>query len=99
MEKSSQKTQPAPTSPSASSVPQLLKLIENDYTITAYAGLYCEGKNMRNLIQSMVGFGTITGLLVINYLSDWKGRKFGFLMALGIPTLSAICTSFLRYVE
>lgn len=55
-------------------------------------GLYCgEMKTTRNLVQSMVGFGTIVGLIVINYLSDSKGRKFSCTISLFCLTLASLC--------
>jgi MFS family permease len=64
----------------------------NPYTITAYAKLYCgDEKNTRALIQSMLGIGAILGVLLINLISDYQGRKFSFILALLLGGLSVIC--------
>jgi hypothetical protein len=39
----------------------------------------------------MLGYGSLTGLIVINFLSDYKGRKFSLLIALTSQIVSLIC--------
>lgn len=65
----------------------------NDFTITAYAGLYCENQTYRNLIQSTLYIGSIMGLFIMNMLSDTKGRKFSFTLSLAIANVGILCTS------
>ena len=58
---------------------------ENDYTLTAKNGLYCgEKADDRNLIQSMVGLGSLFGVIIVNILSDFIGRKFSYLLSIGL---------------
>ena len=59
---------------------------DNDYTITAYAGLYCERKFGRSVIQSFLYMGSVVGLFVMNVVSDTYGRRFGFLVAMTTAT-------------
>ena len=61
--------------------------LENDYTITAYAGLYCDKQTDRALIQSFLYMGSVIGLFVMNVVSDTKGRKFGFMIAMTTATI------------
>lgn len=66
---------------------------ENSYTITAYNELYCGEKTVeRNLIQAMLGIGACLGVLFINFVSDYKGRKFSFIVSLATGILSIIRT-------
>ena len=63
----------------------------NDFTITAYAGLYCENQTYRNLIQSTLYIGSVIGLFIMNMLSDTKGRKFSFVLSLAIANVGVLC--------
>ena len=65
---------------------------ENDYTITYYAELYCDKEFERDVIQSFLYMGSIIGLFVMNVVSDTKGRKFGFLIAMGTATVGVART-------
>jgi MFS family permease len=63
----------------------------NSYTITAYSELYCGEKTVeRNLIQAMLGVGACLGVLFINFVSDYKGRKFSFIVSLATGIFSII---------
>lgn len=61
---------------------------ENDYTITSYVGLYCDRSAEREGIQAMLGIGACLGVLFINLVSDYKGRRFSFLCSLSSGFLS-----------
>ena len=50
--------------------------------MTAYAGLYCERGIERSIIQSSLSVGSVLGLFIMNIISDVKGRKFAFILAL-----------------
>lgn len=64
---------------------------ENSYTITAYNEIYCGEKTVeRNLIQAMLGVGACLGVLFINFVSDYKGRKFSFIVSLATGILSIL---------
>ena len=41
--------------------------------------LYCNQQIDRNAIQSILALGSFVGLLVVNYISDHKGRKVAIL--------------------
>lgn len=62
----------------------------NDFTITASAGLYCDGQGNRNLIQSISSIGSIFGLYVVNWISDAKGRKTASILGQSIAILSIV---------
>jgi MFS family permease len=47
-------------------------------------GLYCEQESNRNFIQSIFTIGAFIGLILINMISDTKGRK----ISLGVSLLS-----------
>lgn len=66
--------------------------VENSYTITAYAEIYCGDKiTERSVIQSMLGIGAVFGVFFINIASDLKGRKFSLLIAIFFGVLSSLC--------
>lgn len=56
----------------------------NEFTLTADMGLYCNMASARVLIQSIFPIGSFIGLIVINLLSDTRGRKFAFQLTLSI---------------
>lgn len=47
-------------------------------------GLYCDMGSARVLIQSIFPIGSFIGLIVVNLLSDTRGRKFAFQLTLSI---------------
>jgi MFS family permease len=47
-------------------------------------GLYCKNEGKRNLIQSIFTLGAFIGLIMINLISDTKGRK----LSMGISVVS-----------
>jgi len=56
--------------------------------------LYCGDKQVqRNIIQSIIPIGSILGLLIVNSLSDIKGRKFAlvFVQIVGIIGVGRNC--------
>ena len=64
----------------------------NDYTIVAYAGLYCDQQSERSMIQSALPIGSFFGLLLMNYLSDQKGRKVAIVLDMFIGLLACLRT-------
>ena len=69
----------------------------------AEAGLYC-GKNWaRVTIQSIFPLGSFIGLLVMNVISDTRGRRQAFLGAIAISIFAVLRISFsnikLLYME
>ena len=67
----------------------------NDYTIVAYAGLYCDKQAERSIIQSALPIGSFAGLLLMNLLSDQKGRKVAIVSDMFIGLLACLRTIFL----
>lgn len=71
----------------------ILKLVD-DFTLVAENALYC-GKNWaRVTIQSIFPLGSFIGLLIMNFISDTRGRRQAFLGALGtslVAVLRKIC--------
>jgi MFS family permease len=49
--------------------------IDQIYTITNYAGLYCEQLYVRNSIVSAEFVGSLVGLILLSILADKIGRK------------------------
>jgi Na+/melibiose symporter-like transporter len=54
----------------------------NDYTGTFYAGLYCNNRDVRMWLQSIFAIGTVICITFIPIISDSKGKKFAFFLAL-----------------
>lgn len=40
----------------------------------------------------MIGIGAVVGVVIINAISDYRGRKFSFILALILGSLSVSCT-------
>lgn len=70
----------------------------NEFTLTADMGLYCDMESARVLIQSIFPIGSFIGLIVVNLLSDTRGRKFAFQLTLSI-CLVGILRNFLFNVS
>lgn len=70
----------------------------NDFTITSYMGLVCDRQGERNLIQSILSVGSLIGLIGMNVLADFKGRKLALVVDLIIGTLSSLCKFFSNLV-
>jgi MFS family permease len=49
--------------------------IDQEYTITNYASLYCENRFVRNSIVSAEFVGSVVGLILLSILADKLGRK------------------------
>lgn len=64
--------------------------IVNDYTITAENKLYCDRKDDRNLIQSLYGLGSMLGVVFVNFISDYNGRKFSIILSIAVQVVSMI---------
>lgn len=54
-------------------------------------GLYCDRQNERDLIQSSLSIGSLIGLVLMNFISDLRGRRLALIADLIIGTLSALC--------
>jgi len=67
-----------------------LSYIVNDYTITAENKLYCNKKDDRNLIQSLYGLGSMLGVVFVNFISDYNGRKFSIILSIAVQVISMI---------
>jgi MFS family permease len=65
----------------------------NDYTATAYSGLYCDRSTDRNLVQSFIYVGAIIGLWVLTPLADERGPKKMFIIALALCISGVLRTS------
>lgn len=63
----------------------------NEFTLTADMGLYCDMASARVLIQSIFPIGSFIGLIVVNLLSDTRGRKFAFQLTLSICLVGILC--------
>lgn len=68
-------------------------ILVNDFTITKYMGLYCDRQHERDLIQSLLSVGSLLGLVLMNLLSDLRGRR----LALFIDLVIAVISSFRKY--
>lgn len=53
--------------------------------------LYCDQQYKRSIIQSSLAIGSLMGLIIMNLLSDLKGRKLALVIDFLIATLSALC--------
>ncbi len=62
--------------------------------MVAEVGLYC-GKNWaRVTIQSIFPLGSFIGLLIMNVISDTRGRRQAFLGAMAISIFAVLGTKF-----
>lgn len=52
--------------------------------------LYCEQQTQRNVIQAINPIGSIFGLFIVNFLSDYKGKKFALIIAQMVAMLSIV---------
>lgn len=55
--------------------------------------LYCEDQYKRSIIQSSLSIGSLFGLILMNIVSDIKGRKFALMADLIIAIVSAACNN------
>ena len=62
----------------------------------ASAKLYCENQFQRSFIQSIVSIGSIFGLLIINYISDKKGRIFTIILIQFINIIGILCNYIIK---
>lgn len=69
--------------------------LANNFTITAYLGLYCDREGERDAIQSLLSLGSLLGLVLMNYLADLKGRKTALMLDLVIGIMGIACKTLL----
>lgn len=53
--------------------------------------LYCEQQYKRSIIQSSLSIGSLLGLIIMNIVSDLKGRKTALLIDLCLGVSSSLC--------
>lgn len=63
----------------------------DDFTITSDLGLYCDLQWARLTIQSIFPIGSFAGLMIINLISDTKGRRTAILLDLVIALFGVLC--------
>jgi len=63
----------------------------NDFTITSDLELYCHLQWARLTIQSIFSIGSFVGLMVINLVSDTRGRRVAILLDLSIAVIGVLC--------
>ena len=66
----------------------------NDFTITAYAGLYCDKQIYRDVIQSCLYIGSVLGLIFMNLIADTFGRKLSIIASLISATMGSLCKNY-----
>lgn len=59
--------------------------------MTSSIRLYCDLEWARVLIQAFFPIGSFTGLMVMNLISDTRGRRQAFLIALSVTVIGIIC--------
>ena len=69
--------------------------LDNPYTGTGYANLYCDKSASRNIVQSSIYIGSIIGLLVLTPFADEKGKKKVFLIAIALCIFGLLSNYFL----
>ena len=67
--------------------------IEQPYTITAYAELYCDHKYTRNSILSAEFVGSVIGLILLSVLADQLCRKLIIVSTLCFSSLGVMSTT------
>jgi hypothetical protein len=53
-------------------------------------GLYCNRQSDRDLIQAFLPIGSLIGLIVMNFVSDFHGRKLALIIDLVIAFSSSL---------
>jgi MFS family permease len=53
-------------------------------------GLYCNRQSDRDLIQAFLSVGSLIGLIVMNFVSDLRGRKLALIIDLLIAFSSSL---------
>lgn len=76
--------------PEACQRPGFCKIL-NDYTGVYYAGIYCESRQVRSMIQGIYPLGCLLGVLVVSVLSDIKGRRFSILFSIVNGIVGTLC--------
>ena len=64
--------------------------IDQIYTITNYAGLYCGDRFVRNSIVSAEFVGSVVGLILLSILADKLGRKIIIVSTLSISLMGTM---------
>jgi hypothetical protein len=59
---------------------------KNNFTGTFRAGLYCENRDARMTLQTLVGLGCILGVFTMPLISDSRGKR----IALGLSLLAIL---------
>lgn len=63
----------------------------DDFTLTSHLQLYCGLQWARLTIQSIFPIGSFAGLMVINLISDTRGRRTAVLLDLAISVIGVLC--------
>lgn len=66
-------------------------IVVDSFTITSDLGLYCHLEWARLTIQSMFPVGSFVGLMVVNLVSDTKGRRTAVLLDLAVAIVGSMC--------
>lgn len=69
----------------------------DDFTVVADIGLYCGKSWARVTIQSIFPLGSFIGLLIMNVISDTRGRRQAFLGALGTSIIAVLRKIVFKY--
>lgn len=48
-------------------------------------------KEVRNLIQTVTGLGSWPGIFLAGIVGDWKGKKLGLIISMGLAAFAAFC--------
>lgn len=60
--------------------------VESTFTIVGHMELYCDKQAQRSIIQAALAIGAVAGLMIVNIISDNKGKR----TALMVTQLTAI---------
>lgn len=71
----------------------------DDFTLTSDLGLYCDLQWARLTIQSIFPIGSFAGLMIINLISDTRGRRTAILLDLVIAVCGVLCKNFFMLVS
>lgn len=58
-------------------------------------GLYCDRQDERDLIQALLSVGSLLGLVLMNVISDIRGRRLALVVDLVIAAISSTRKSLL----
>jgi len=74
-------------------------VLNTQSTITSYFELYCDRNYINGVLGSVLFLGSFLAFFFFPYFGNWKGRKYGILVANVISGVSALAAAFSPNIE